>query len=248
MRLMLSVAAALVIALTAAPLSAEPSGDQARTKAEGKANTALSDEAFVLIKQGQPAAAIERLDKIIAYYEKTYAGEKRRIYCAGSTAETLLYLVSAASEKKDAIALDATWSDAIFGKGFALIDLGRKDEARAMFERAIELSPNNSQYAAELAEMKKNERDWNVALELFEKAADDAAFANDPDQPRLKARAWRGIGYVQIELGQLDKAEEMFLKCLKLNPNDRGAQIELEYINDLRKQQPTPNAGPPSQG
>jgi tetratricopeptide (TPR) repeat protein len=248
MRLMLSVAAALIIALTAAPLSAEPSGDQARVETEAKTNTALLDEAFALIKRGQPAAAIERLDKIIAYYGKAYADEKGRIYCARSRAETLLYLVLAASEKKAAIALNATWSDAIFGKGFALIDLGRKDEARAMLERALELSPNNSQYTAELAEMKKSEHDWNGALELFEKAADDAALADDADQPRLKARAWRGIGYAQIELGELDKAEEMFLKCLKLDPNDRGAQSELQYIKDLRKHQPKANAGPSSQG
>jgi len=248
MRLILSVAATLVFALAAVPLSAEPREDEARGAAQARTNSALLDEAFALIQRGQPAAAIERLDRIIAYYEKAYAGEKRRIYCARSNAETLLYLLSAASEKKDAVALDSTWSDAVFGKAFALIDLRRKDEARAMLERAIELSPNNSQYAAELAEMKKNEHDWKGALELFEKAADDAALADDADQPRLKARAWRGIGYAHIELGDLDKAEEMFLKCLKLDPNDRGAQSELQYLKDLRKQQPKANAGPPSQG
>lgn len=246
MRHMLFAAAVLVIALTTAPLYAESSDE--RVRVEAQANSDLLGEAFALIKQGQPAVGIELLDKIIAHYENIYAGEKRRIYCARSKAEMLSYLMSAASEKRDAVALDSTWSDAVFGKGFALIDLGRKGEARAMLERAIELSPNNSQYSAELAEMKKNERDWSGALELFEKAANDAALADDADQPRFKARAWRGIGFVQIELGQLDKAEEMFLKCLKLDPNDRGAQSELQYIKDVRKQQPKANAGPPFRG
>lgn len=248
MRLVLLVAAVLSIALTAAPLYADSSGENGRTEADAKANADLLGEAFALIKQGQPAAGIERLDKINTYYEKIYAGDKRRIYCARSKAETLLYLMSAAREKKAAIALDSTWSDAVFGKGFALIDMGRKDEARAMLDRAIELSPNNSQYSAELAEMKKNERDWNGALELFEKAASDAALADEADQPRFKGRAWRGIGFVQIELGQLDKAEEMFLKCLQLDPNDRKAQSELQYIKNVRGQQPKANAGPPSMG
>ena len=248
MRTLTLIASALLAASPVVPLSAEPVANGAQPEEQSKASVALLNEAFQLIKTGQPAAAIERLDKVIAYYDKANEGQKRRVYCASSQAQVILYMSLSASRSEEAVALDSTLCDAIFGKGFALIDMGQKAEARILLERAVELSPYNSQYIAELAELKKSERDWSGALEMFERAASAAEMAESADQPRLKARAWRGIGFARIELGDLDKAEAMFRKCLKLDPNDRGAQSELQYIKDLRKQQPRANAGPPSQG
>lgn len=51
------------------------------------------------------------------------------------------------------------------------------------------------------------------------------------------ARAWRGIGFVYIETGKLDEAEELYKKCLELNAEDKMAKAELAYIENLREKQ-----------
>lgn len=225
------------ILLASAPAFAQPQSDGSEKEAQQKEQANLVGEGIAELRAHRPAEAIERFDKVIAWYEKSYAGEKRRIYCAGSGPESLAYLLTAASEKRASVVLDLNWCTAIFLKGFALIDLNRHHEAGSLLGLAVEMAPSNSQFLAELAEFKKGERDWTAAFDLFERSATAADLADKADQPQLLGRAWRGMGFVQIELGQLDRAEAIFRKCLELDPNDQGAQTELQYIKDLRKQQ-----------
>lgn len=211
---------------------AEATTDQA--DAENKAQAESVAEGMKLLKAGQPAEAIARFDRVNSWFEAKYRNEKRKIYCASSTAEMLLYMAESATKKNDAFALDATWADAIFFKGFALIDLGKQAEARAYLERALALSPSNSQYISELAEWEKREKNWQAAYELFERGASAAELVPEGDRQFWLSRAWRGMGYALIEMGRLDDAEALFRKCLAADPKDGGALNELTYIQQLR--------------
>ena len=82
-----------------------------------------------------------------------------QVYCARGQAEVLLYMAEAAAAKRSAIAVDPTYCDAIFLKGFALIDLGQAAEARRYIERAAAMAPRNAYFRAELAESYKTARD-----------------------------------------------------------------------------------------
>jgi tetratricopeptide (TPR) repeat protein len=229
---------ALISALAAAPTLAAGKPRPTETEKAVAEQRSVFAEGLGKIGAHQPAAAIERFDRVIAWYEAHYADEKRQIYCARTPTETLIYMTLAASQKKDAIAIESTWSDAIFFKAFALIDLGRRDEAKPLIERAIAMAPHNSQYLAELAEYKKGDRDWQGAYDLFEQAAGAAELVDQPARQVPLSRAWRGMGFVLIEMGRLDEAEAMFRKCLERDPNDRGARSELDYIRQQRARMP----------
>lgn len=203
----------------------------------------LVEDAQALIKNRQPKEAIANCDKVIALFTSHYANSKQRIYCARSSPETLGYLLQAGADmnkgefdkgKKDAIVLSSTWASAYFVKGYALQDLGRIPDAKAALKLALELSPWNSLYLSELGSIYKLEKNWKEAKKTFEAAEEHAGISPDDRKASELALARRGLGYVLVELGQLDDAEKKYLQCLKDDPNDKKAAAELEYVRNLK--------------
>src|SRR4030095_13970088 len=103
--------------------------------------------------------------------------------------------------------------------------LGRPSEAKAQLLRAVALAPQNAQFLGELGHVYQLEKNWPLALQTFQRA-ESAAKEITSEQARNGelARAWRGMGYVLVELGRLDEAEAMYRKCLELNAQDAKAQ------------------------
>ena len=219
--------------LTAAPV--DPDKNSALPK--------LLEEAQTLIKNKQPREGIANCDKVIAAFKSHYANSKHKIYCARTSTENLGYLLMAAADmnkgefeagKKDAIALSSTWASAYFVKGYALQELGRISEAKAVLKLALELSPWNSLYLSELGSIYKLEKNWKEAKKTFEAAEEHAALSPEDRKSAELGLARRGLGYVLVELGQLDEAERKYLQCLKDDPNDKKAAAELEYVRNLK--------------
>ena len=234
LRLALLISAALFSANLCAA-TADPDKDPALPK--------LVEDAQVLIKKKQLKEGIAMCDKVIAAFKNHYANSKHRIYCARSSAETLGYLVKAGADmnegkfdkgKKDAIALSSTWSSAYFVKAYALQELNRIAEAKAVLKLALELSPWNSLYLSELGSIYKLEKNWPEAKKTFEAAEEFASLSPDDLKAAELGLARRGLGYVLVELGKLDEAEKKYLECLKDDPNDKKAAAELEYVRDLK--------------
>ena len=205
--------------------------------------TKLLEEGRTLIDSRKPQAAIELCEKVIAAFKTHYAKSDHVIYCARTQTENLGYLLMAAAAinkgtfekgKRDAIVLSQTWSAAYFMKGYALQELGRRAEARAAVNEALKLSPWNAQYLAELGTIYSLEKNWTKAREVFEKAEEHAEISPDNAKASELARARRGLGYVLVELGQLDEAEKKYQQCLKDDPKDTKAAAELEYVRGLK--------------
>lgn len=200
-------------------------------------------EARALVDAKKPQPAIKQCDHVITRFKTHYGNSKSKIYCAQTSAENLGYLVMAAAAmnkgefdagKKNAIVLSPTWSTAYYIKAYALQDLHRIPEAKAVLLLAIELSPWNSRYLSELGSIYVLEKNWTKAKEAFEKAEDQAPIASDDTKAEVLGRARRGLGYVYVELGQLDEAEKKYQQCLATDPQDIKAAKELEYVRDLR--------------
>ncbi|HEX4641556.1 MAG TPA: hypothetical protein VH252_09225, partial [Chthoniobacterales bacterium] len=215
--------------------TADPDKDRALPK--------LVEDAQILIKKKQLKEGIANCDKVIAAFKSYYADSKHRIYCARSSAENLGYLLKAAADmnkgefesgKKDAIALSSTWASAYFVKGYALQELRRISEAKAVLKLALELSPWNSLYLSELGSVYKLEKNWKEAKKTFEAAEEHAALSPGDVKLAELGLARRGLGYVLVELGQLDEAEKKYLQCLKDDPDDKKAAAELEYVRNLK--------------
>lgn len=203
----------------------------------------LLHEARALCDAKKPEPAIKVCEKVIASFKAHYGNSKSKIYCAQTPTENLAYLMLAAAAiskgefetgKRDAIVLSSTWASAYFIKAYALQDLRRIAEAKSIIRLAIELSPLNSRYLSELGSIYVLEKNWAKAKEVFEKAEDQASIAPDDSKAEVLARARRGLGYVFVELGQLDDAEKKYQQCLRTDPNDSRAARELEYVRGLR--------------
>ena len=124
---------------------------------------------------------------------------------------------------------------ALFLKGFVLIDLGRPAEAEAFLRRAHEAEPYSAHFLNEYAEWNKMAGKWQLAHDLFAESLEKADLAESENKAAFKARALRGMGYTEIELGQLDEAERHMRESQKYEPDSPAAQHELDYIASMRK-------------
>ena len=194
----------------------------------------LLQDARHFIDSKNPAAAIPKCDEVIDAYKAYYGARKEKIYCARSAPETLGSLLKAAVDNKNAIALTSTWSDAYFMKAYALQDLRRLNDAEAALQQALKLSPFNSRYLAELGQLYALKKDWPQAMKAFKDAEDNANLAPDVSRADELARARRSQGYVLVELGKLNEAEEKYQQCIAANPNDSKAKAELDYVREQK--------------
>ncbi|RDS79985.1 tetratricopeptide repeat protein [Dyella psychrodurans] len=197
----------------------------------------LLQEAVDQIKAGSFADAINGpLAQIIHTYETAYGHSKKRIYCAESTTEVMLYLATAAQNHQEAQVLaKPTWALAYYVRGYAYGSLGRTADAEASLKQALQLSPSNSQFLSELGNAYEHEKDWPQALKTFQDADTAASVAarNEIKVP-LRCRALRGQGYVYVELHQLDDATKAYQQCLAIQPGDPASLRELGYVQGLR--------------
>ena len=235
----------LVVRILVLLLCATPS-HRAASPVNPDKDPALSNllhEARALVDAKKPQPAIKKCEQVIASYKTHYGSSKSKIYCAQTPTESLAYLALAAAamtkgefdrDKKNAITLSSTWATAYFIKAYALQDLGRLAEAKSTLQLALELSPSNSRYLSELGSIYVLEKNWAKAKEVFAKAEDDAPLASDESRAEVLARARRGLGYVFVELGQLDEAEKKYQQCLADDPKDTKAAAELEYVHGLK--------------
>ncbi|WP_411878392.1 tetratricopeptide repeat protein [Polaromonas sp. YR568] len=246
--------AAMALAFSTSPVFSQPAAPdavpQAAANPEDAAMAQQLQAAAQLLQSGQAARAITDLDKIIAAYELRYKGEKARLYTGRWQMESLMYLLETANSKEEprqsAIIVPQVWSDALYLKAYALIELRRPAEARGALEAALAMAPRNAQYLGELGNLYLGQRNWPVAQKMFEQAEAAAKEFSPPDAKNKElSRAWRGLGYVYVEQGRWDDAEKIYLQCLALDRNDRRAQNELNYVRSQRPAQRAPAAATP---
>jgi tetratricopeptide (TPR) repeat protein len=185
-----------------------------------------------LLDAHKPDEAItNEIDEVLKYFTKEYASESRRIYCARTSVETLVYLLQASTNKASAVVIGPEWAKTYYMKAYALIELGRMGEAHTNLDQALKLSPSDSQALSELAHLYQLEKKWNESQKLFLKAEECARVYSPEDSKTDElTRALRGQGYNLVELGKWNEAKAKYQECLKLNPNDKSAANELKYI------------------
>lgn len=190
------------------------------------------------IKAGRHQEAVFMfLDRVAAIYEAQFKDTKGKVFSSRSLVETLLYTVETANKVPTTSVVVASpyWAYAYYLKGYALLELERPGEAKVQLDKALWLSPQNSQFLSELGHIHQVQKDHKSALATFTRAA-SAAQEFSPDEVRNKelARAWRGMAFSLVEMKNLDEAELLYRKCLALDPNDGVAARELLYVRQVR--------------
>jgi tetratricopeptide (TPR) repeat protein len=223
-------------------VSAQQPGSEAfTTESEDHVQQAILDAGTSLLKSGKIQEAInDHYNKVIAFFEKRASKSNARIYAARSANESLQYLLQAAADnsKQSAIVVKPTYAYAYFLRGYALAELNQNVEAKAAIERAVQLSPYNAQFLAELGNQHIRAKNWKASLDTFQRA-ETAANDFTPEEAKQfeLGKALRGQGYVLVELNRLSEAETAYNKALTLNPNDRVATAELRYVQSLKTKQ-----------
>lgn len=205
-----------------------------QSTADETARSAQIDAAAASIKAGRPQEAIDTLTPVIAAYEAEHASDKRHQFCGMSTVETLTYMTIPSENKLGAVAYGPDYCNALYLKGYALIDLGRIAEARVFYERVVALAPMHAHFITELGQSYRYEKNWPKMLETCLHAEEMVAFAGQDNENREKALAWHCQGYALSELGRLDEAEKRYRDSLALDPEDAVAKNELQYIAQQR--------------
>lgn len=192
-------------------------------------------QAAELANQQQTAEALAKVEQALEGYQARFADEKRSIYSARDPKESLLYMAQAANAKTSAVAVGFEYGFAWYLRGYLLVELKRYDEALAALRKAAELSPMNAQYQSELGNLYQERRDWPAALAAYRSARGASEFSPEETKRQDEGRALRGQGFVLIETGDLDGAEVALKQALALDPDDRRAKEELDYIRQIRK-------------
>ncbi len=230
------IAAALCLAIAVVPNAIAKGVQPGVTTATPRTAADYLDKAAMLVSEGQSERAIsDYLDIILLNFKQELKDEKSPVYSARTPAEALFYTSQAAKHHQKALVLNNLWSETLYLKGYALIDLGRLDDAEATLEMAVMVAPKNARVLAELGLVHQLKKDYSKTLDLMKRAADAAKTYSPPEVRNSElAHAWRGTAYVFVEQGRLSEAEKLYKKCLKLDPNDSRAKSELEYLNRLR--------------
>lgn len=192
-----------------------------------------------VMSQGDSSRAIrDYFDPVIAGYSAEYKDSGQRVYSAENQMQAIMYTALPNPDERPVVVLDSDWSAAYLLKAYALSELKRVPEAQTELRAAIALSPMNSQYFSELAYTQQVLKDCDASIASYEQAASNAEFEPDGLQKTADTtRAWRGQGYCLVEEGKLDRAEEMYQKCLARDPHDDKAKGELRYIRGIRAKQ-----------
>lgn len=99
----------------------------------------------------------------------------------------------------------------------ALRRLGRENEARARFERALDLSPAHLPSLEAVGPLYMRAAEWRAAEKVYQKLLQLTGGLGDAEQ---LARLYTSLGRVELRLGSVDKARKRLVKALELRPND----------------------------
>jgi tetratricopeptide (TPR) repeat protein len=102
----------------------------------------------------------------------------------------------------------------------ALEKLGRTDEAIVRYEAVREINPAHLPSLESVGPLYMAANNWKLASKVYRQILRLTGGQGDP--ARL-ARTYTSLGRVEIELGNLDKAERRFAKALQVRPNDISA-------------------------
>jgi len=138
-------------------------------------------------------------------------------------------------QKQHGVARPITWIGSAYPRayyylGFLKVKTREYEEAVAFLDRGRGLEPTSPKFNFEKAQALVSLKRHQEALALYEAVNTIGPHVS----PHELAVAYRGRGFVLIEMGEMDRAEAAFRRSLETEPDNKVALNELRYIAHLR--------------
>jgi len=201
-------------------------------------------DAISMIHAGKIQEAIDGpLTDVVTRLEKQYANSPDQVYSPRGPALRADYAALEAGDKKHPghgkriVNIGPSWAMAYWARGYGYSDLGRYAEAEVELNKALQLSPKDSQFLGELAFVAQRENRYDDSFKLYRAAIRNIDLMDtwkDPEKNDFLCRAYGGQGFDLLQLKRYDEADKAYQNCLKIAPNDAKAKAGVESVRAAR--------------
>ncbi len=192
--------------------------------------------AVTLIEGKRIAEAEALLQEVLATFRKKMTDDSRQYVCTASTKQFAAFRADKARTTAQSV-IRVSYSYAKALHLMAFIAAGRKewDPALAYLDQAIRIAPYGCPGFNERGYILNQQAKHQEAIAAYRACLDLAA--RHHYGATMQAAAWRGIGWAQVEIGQLDEAKKSYQQSLKKEPGNKIALYELDYIQRVQANQ-----------
>jgi len=148
-------------------------------------------------------------------------------------------------DKRPVVRVDPSYARALHLKGWIASELQDWDTARELFGRQAACRPFDPGAYAEIGYVLNKTRQSQTAYETYRRAYEIAVrYAASKSE---SARALRGMGCAMIDMGDLDRATDLYQRSLRIEPDNDVALHELRYIETEKIKQMAKHGSPEDQ-
>ena len=148
----------------------------------------------------------------------------------------LRLLLEAANSGRDTEVVSSEWLMPRYVRAFAHVEQKNYAAAAAELDAVLTVAPYEPQFLTERGQVANAMKDFAAAERIFKRLQESAKTLPDQAQAAFyQGSALRGLGYGAVERGQWQAAEQYYRQALQLNPNDRAAQNELQFVRQHRR-------------
>lgn len=242
----LPVLLALLLALPA-PAQQEIVRTQMASTAEQGAGHAFRKDIIAATEangRGDVQTAAPLLARVAAYCDQQQAMPGRRALAFATRRQYLLYMQDHADGTPTEW-LDIACGQAYQQQAFSALEQHQPAQAQALLDIAIRVAPYYASARTERGFLYGQQGRLEQAMDEYRAAL--ALTRTHPEEASTQGVALRGIGWVQVEQGDLDAAQASYEQSLQIEPGNPTARHELDYIAGLRAKAAGDQATPPRQ-
>ncbi len=199
----------------------------------------LVSQALELIKQNKLIQAEAILDDALKQFDVLMANRSRNYVCFRLAEDYRQFLNEIEAKQGHQAMLTYTlvhysFAQALYFKAFIASSRKQWGQTIRFLDKVISYAPYDPQPHNEKGYALNGLKKPREALESYKRAYALAVAHRDSSAKTEQAGALRGMGFAQIELGKLDDAVISFKKSLEIEPGNKVALNELQYIERVR--------------
>lgn len=186
-----------------------------------------------LIRQERYGEAESILDSVLSWF-KAHMNDRGKVYTSVVNREELATIEKEHPDQTFVWLDDASYGKALHLKTFIAVVQRNFEEALRRSDTVVQFRPYSAAGHIERGGILNKLQQPARALAAYQKAL--ALAERFRSNINMRAAALRGIGFTHVELKDLPSARRAIEQSLKLEPDNRIAAQELNYIVDMEKE------------